>query len=75
MTDDEAEPLAAIALALVSRIREYGPEDNARWLKHQLPASAGWFQLVFLLAALVPDNLTAGQLTAWIQPPDEEPTT
>lgn len=69
-SDDEAEQLAAIGIELVSRVREFGPTDNARWLHSQLPMPGQWFQLAFLLAALVPDGLTVGQLTAWTRNED-----
>ncbi len=58
--------LAAISRELVTRIRDDDPEENGRWLAAVLPDPADWFRLVFVTGALVPDDRTWSQLTAWI---------
>lgn len=65
MTDEEVEPIARVAAQLVSRVREFGPDDNERWLRHELPDPADQHALLFVLAALVPADLPWSALTAW----------
>lgn len=67
MTDDDAEPLARVAVQLAARVREYGPADNATWLRHQLPDPADQWRLIFVLAAAVPTDVPWRDLTAWTQ--------
>lgn len=60
--------LAYVASQLATRVRDFEPEDNGRWLTAMLPDPADWFRLAFVLAAAVPDNQTWRQLTAWARP-------
>jgi len=64
-SDDDADRLAQVAGQLAGRIREFGPEDNARWLHHQLPDPADRWRLIFVLAAAVPTDRPWLDLTAW----------
>jgi hypothetical protein len=67
VTDEEAEPLAKVAMQLVGRVREFGPADNAIWLRHQLPDLADRWRLIFILAAAVPTDVPWRDLTAWTE--------
>ena len=72
MTD--VDELARIGAQLAGRVREYGVADNARWLATQLPDSAEWFRLAFVLAAAVPVDRSWRDLTAWtVTPARPEP--
>lgn len=66
---DADERLARVAAELVVRIRDEDPEANGRWLAAVLPDPADWFRLVFVLGALVPDDRTWAELTAWASRP------
>jgi hypothetical protein len=61
----DPDRLAEIAVELAVRIRDDDPEANGRWLRAQLPDSADWFRLAFVLAAAVPDDRPWLALTAW----------
>jgi hypothetical protein len=84
VTVTDPDRLAEIAVELAVRIRDDDPEANGRWLRAQLPDSADWFRLAFVLAAAVPDDRTWSELTGWAadlaepngprpEPPDESP--
>lgn len=70
--DDEADRLAEIAVQLVARVRDDDPEAVGRWLAHQLPDPADWWNLAFVLAAAVPMDRPFSHLTAWarLEPPE-----
>lgn len=68
-----ADQLAAIAVELACRIRDYDPADNAQWLTRRLPNPGDWFRLAFVLAAAIPDNQTWTELTAWTRPAPARP--
>lgn len=68
ISDEHADRLAEIAVELVHRVRDYGPEDNGRWLARKLPGAGDWFALAFVLACAVPDDRTWRSLTQWALP-------
>lgn len=63
--------LEAVAVQLVSRVRDDDPDANARWLHTQLPNPTDWRNLAFVLAAAVPEDRTWRQLTAWTRGEDD----
>ena len=66
MTRDEyADRLAEVAAELVVRVRDEGPADNAAWLSTALPNPADRDNLLYVLAAAVPDDRSWLALTAW----------
>lgn len=65
MIDDaDAERLAHVAAQFAARLRDDDPDSVARWLCTTLDGSERW-QLMFMLAAMVPVDQTPGQLLAW----------
>lgn len=60
-----AERLAAVAIELVSRVRDERPDANQAWLVGQLPDPADREALLFVLAAAVPTDRSWRMLTAW----------
>ena len=65
MIDDaDAERLAHIAAQFAACIRDDDPEATARWLCAELDGAQRW-QLLFMLAAMVPVDHTPAQLLAW----------
>ncbi|WP_431895814.1 hypothetical protein [Micromonospora haikouensis] len=66
MTRDEyADRLAEVAQELVVRVRDDDPEANARWLAATLTATEQR-DLLYVLAAAVPDDQPWTELTAWV---------
>lgn len=67
------ERLEQVAQQLVGRLRTDPPDDNAEWLRGQLPDPAEWLALAFVLAAGVPVDESWRTLTAWtrIEPVEE----
>ena len=65
MIDDaDAEHLAHIASQFAGRIRDDNPEAVARWLCSVTDGVERW-QLLFMLAAMVPVEQTEAQMLAW----------
>ncbi len=64
--DDYADHLAEVAAELVTRVRDEGPDDNAAWLAAALPDPADRANLLYILAAAVPDDRPWVHLTAWV---------
>lgn len=60
-----ADRLAAVAAELVVRVRDDPPEANLRWLNAQLPEQRQQRDLLFVLAAAVPDDRPWLHLTGW----------
>lgn len=65
IADADAERLAHVAVQLVARLRDEDPEAVARWLCCELDGLERW-QLLFVLAAMVPTDQTPAQLLAWV---------
>lgn len=63
--DEYADRLAEIASELVVRVRDDHPDANARWLDAVLPTARERYDLLFVLAAAVPDDRSWNALTAW----------
>ncbi|MEV6800546.1 hypothetical protein AB0M91_19695 [Micromonospora rifamycinica] len=63
--DGYADRLAEVAAELVVRVRDDDPEANARWLAATLTA-AEQRDLLYVLAAAVPDDRPWVELTAWV---------
>ncbi|EEP73527.1 hypothetical protein MCAG_03854 [Micromonospora sp. ATCC 39149] len=74
-TDEYAEHLAEVAADLVVRVRDDDPEANLRWLTATLPTERERLDLLFVLAAAVPDDRPWLHLTAWARtaPPASGP--
>jgi hypothetical protein len=65
MIDDAAaERLAHVAAQLAAMVRDESPDAVARWLCAECDGVDRW-NLLFLLAAMVPTDQTPGQLLAW----------
>lgn len=62
--DGNAERLAHVAAQFAARVRDDEPEAVARWLAAELDGLERW-QLLFMLAAMVPVEQTPAQLLAW----------
>jgi hypothetical protein len=62
--DGDAFRLTQVAAQLAARVREDDPEAVARWLCAELDGLERW-QLLFMLAAMVPLDRTTGELLAW----------
>jgi hypothetical protein len=62
--DVDAERLAHVAAQLAARVRDDEPDAVARWLSAELDGVERW-QLLFMLAAMVPVEQTPAQLLAW----------
>lgn len=62
--DEYADRLAKVAQELVVRVRDDQPEANLRWLSNTLTARERQ-DLLFVLAAAVPDDRPWSALTAW----------
>lgn len=63
--DDRADHLAAIAAELACRVRDETPADNLAWLDQELPDPIDRRDLLFVLAAAIPDDRPWLALTAW----------
>lgn len=63
--DEYADRLATIACQLVARVRTDGADDSGHWLRHVAPTERERFDLLFVLAAAVPDDRSWPELTAW----------
>lgn len=63
--DANAERLAHVAAQFAARVRDDEPEAVARWLAAELDGVERW-QLLFMLAAMVPVEQTPAQLLAWV---------
>ncbi|WP_243715731.1 hypothetical protein [Micromonospora sp. KC207] len=74
-TDEYAGRLAEVAAELVVRVRDDDPEANLRWLTATLPTNRERLDLLFVLAAAVPDDRPWLHLTAWARtaPPASGP--
>lgn len=72
MTQPDPDRLADIAVGLVTRVRDEGPAENARWLALQLPNPQDWFRLAFVLAAAIPDDQAWLHLTSWAHHLEED---
>lgn len=65
MIDDaDAERLAHVAAQFAARLRDEDPEAVARWLCAELDGVERW-QLLFMLAGMVPVDQTPAQLLSW----------
>lgn len=65
MIDDaDAERLAFVAAQFAGRVRDDDPDAVARWLCAELDGVQRW-QLLFMLAAMMPVDQTPAQLLAW----------
>lgn len=62
--DGYADQLAAIACQLVARVRDEGPDDNEVWLR-AVTDERQRHDLLYVLAAAVPDDRPWHELTAW----------
>ena len=62
MTDTDR--LAEIAAQLAGRVRDDDPDANARWLTAVTDEADRW-ALLFVLAAMVPDDRSVTELTGW----------
>lgn len=67
--DEYADRLAEVATELVVRVRDDDPEANLRWLAAALPTERERLDLLFVLAAAVPDDRPWPHLTAWTTTP------
>lgn len=67
-TDEEAEPYAAIAIELTTRIRDEQPHDVWRWLRHTAPTYPDMMRLALILAAAIPIDRNWNRLTQWADP-------
>lgn len=74
-TDDHADRLAEIAAELACRVRDETPADNLAWLDQQIPDPTDRRDLLFVLAAAIPDDRPWLALTAWtlVRPAPAEP--
>lgn len=70
--DDYADRLAEVATELVVRVRDDDPEANLRWLGAALDDRQR-LDLLFVLAAAVPDDQPWHHLTAWVSAPRRVP--
>lgn len=70
MTD--VDRLASIAIGLAVRIRDDDPAANLRWLRSQI-APDEMENLVFVLAAALPIEVSWSVLTAWTVPGADTP--
>lgn len=68
-TDDYTNQLAAVAAELAVRVRDETPDDNAQWLRTVLPDPNDRDNLLFVLAAAVPDDRSWRALTSWTTVP------
>lgn len=64
MTHDE---LVSIASQLVARVHDDDPQANGRWLAAVTDAEDRW-ALLFVLAAMVPDEVATVDLLEWTMP-------
>lgn len=64
--DDLADRLAAVAVELIGRVREYDPADVHRWLVTEVAGVNEWIGLTMILAAVVPDDQPWSELKAWV---------
>ena len=64
-TDDRADQLAQVAAGLACRVRDETPADNLAWLDQQIPDPTDRRDLLFVLAAAIPDDRSWTALTAW----------
>lgn len=65
MIDDaDAKHLAHIAAEFAGRMHDDDPEATARWLCSVTDGVERW-QLLFMLAGMVPTDQTPAQLLAW----------
>lgn len=65
LTDEAAGKLAALACELAGRVREYPPQDNARWLLARTDTADRWGML-FVMAAALPVERPWGELIEWV---------
>lgn len=63
--DERADRLAGVAVQMVSRVREFDPDSNWRWLLAVLPDPLDREALAFVLAAAVPVDVPWRHLTGW----------
>lgn len=55
-SQEHIDRLARVAIQLSERVRDDNPEANARWLLAELPSPVDRFQLLFVLAAAIPQD-------------------
>ncbi len=67
---DHAERLSRIAIELVMRVRDEDPETNGSWLRQAVASEQDRFDLLFVLAAAIPDDRSWTDLTAWVHGDD-----
>lgn len=72
--DDYADRLAEVAAELAVRVRDDDPNANLRWLLATLPDDRARLDLLFVLAAAVPDDRPWAHLTAWTVAPRPAPS-
>jgi hypothetical protein len=63
--DERADRLAAAAVELVARVRDYPADANWRWMLAVLPDPMDREALAFVLAAAVPVEQPWSHLTRW----------
>jgi hypothetical protein len=64
ISDADVDRLAHVAAQFAARIRDDDPDAVNRWLCTQLDGLERW-QLLWMLAAMVPVEQTPAQLLAW----------
>jgi hypothetical protein len=64
LTESKADQLAAIAIELITRVRDQDPNAVHRWLNATVE-DGDWMGLCVVLACAVPDDKPWSQLTAW----------
>lgn len=69
--DERADRLAALAIELVSRVRDYSPEANGRWLASMVGPD-DWVGFAIVLACAVPLDVPWRHLTRWVTLPATE---
>lgn len=70
--EERADRLAAVAVELVTRVRDEPAEANWRWLLATLPDPLDREALSFVLAAAVPADQPWNVLTRWASLPVRE---
>lgn len=63
--DERADRLAAVAVELVTRVRDDNPDSNWRWFLSALPDPTDREAIAFVLAAAVPPDVPWTHLIRW----------